>query len=182
MPRRRLRLNCSSDSEQEEELNQPQSTHLHQNNQQTTIGHPPVEFAPSTTNSNSNLNPNPYPTEPLPNSDEDDEDNSFMEPPPTAPTDSPISDMLLTLGLRLKRDWLDSCIQGLESSVSGFSNLAVSTKAKLCFQQFLFADMTYCGAGVLPNNLDSLHLVDLKGPFVLQVCVCLLCHIYFIFF
>lgn len=182
MPRRRLRLNCSSDSEQEEELNQPQSPHLHQNNQQTTIGHPPVEFAPSTTNSNSNLNPNPYPTEPLPNSDEDDEDNSFMEPPPTAPTDSPISDVLLTLGLRLKRDWLDSCIQGLESSVSGFSNLAVSAKAKLCFQQFLFADMTYCGAGVLPNNLDSLHLVDLKGPFVLQVCVCLLCHIYFIFF
>ncbi|KAJ0110437.1 hypothetical protein Patl1_01261 [Pistacia atlantica] len=173
MPRRRLRINCSSDSEQEEEPNQPQTTHFYQNNQQTNTTHPPVNLSPSTPNpnpnTNQNPNPNPYPPDPLPISDEDDEIDSFTEPPTTAPENSPIADMLLTLGLRLKRDWLYSCVQGLKSSVSGFSNLDVSAKAKLCFQQFLFSDMNYCGAGVLPNNVDSLHLVDLKGPFVLQV-------------
>ncbi|XWS51452.1 hypothetical protein CRYUN_Cryun12cG0177500 [Craigia yunnanensis] len=29
--------------------------------------------------------------------------------------------------------------------------------------------MNYSGGGILPKNVDSMHLVDLKGPFVLQV-------------
>ncbi|KAE8694536.1 putative Glucose 1-dehydrogenase [Hibiscus syriacus] len=73
------------------------------------------------------------------------------------------------MGLKLRREWLDSCIQGLESSVPRFSALDVSAKAKLCFQQFLLSDMNCSGGGILPENVDSMHLADLKGPFVLQV-------------
>jgi len=29
--------------------------------------------------------------------------------------------------------------------------------------------MNLCGNGVLPPNVDSMHLVDLPGPYVLQV-------------
>lgn len=80
------------------------------------------------------------------------------------------------LGLRLRREWLDSCLDGLQSSVQGFEGMDASGKARLCFEQFLWSDMNYCGAGVLPPNVHTLHLVDLKGPFVLQVrkerCVC----------
>ncbi|PPD76466.1 hypothetical protein GOBAR_DD26598 [Gossypium barbadense] len=82
---------------------------------------------------------------------------------------SPIGDFLLRMGLKLRREWLDSCVQGLESSVPRFSTLDASAKSKLCFQQFLFSDMNYSGGGILPSNVDSMHLVDLKGPFVLQV-------------
>lgn len=83
--------------------------------------------------------------------------------------DGPISSILQGMGLRLRREWLESCIQGLERSLQGFSGLNDSTKAKLCFGQFLLADMNFCGAGCLPENVHSLNMVDLKGPFVLQV-------------
>uniref|UniRef100_A0A3Q7GDG0 RecQ-mediated genome instability protein 1 n=1 Tax=Solanum lycopersicum TaxID=4081 RepID=A0A3Q7GDG0_SOLLC len=73
------------------------------------------------------------------------------------------------LGLRLRREWLESCVGGLEGSVVGeFSGLDDTTKAKLCFEQFLYSDMNFCGAGMLPKDVHKLHLVDLKGPFVLQ--------------
>ncbi|KAH7578552.1 hypothetical protein JRO89_XS01G0397700 [Xanthoceras sorbifolium] len=145
MPRRRLRLNCSSDSEEEP-------------NQQPTVTHPHVTQSPP--------NPNPGHPDPLPISSDDD---YFTPPSPTVSTGSPIGESLLRLGLSLKRDWLDSCVQGLEHSVSGFSHLDVLAKAKHCFQQSLFSDMNYSGAGVLPENVNSMHLVELKGPFVLQV-------------
>ncbi|KAL8456731.1 hypothetical protein ACS0TY_034832 [Phlomoides rotata] len=82
---------------------------------------------------------------------------------------SPIHGVLERLGLRVRREWLDSCLQGLQLSVQGFERMDDSAKAKLCFAQFLWSDMNYCGAGVLPLNLHTLHMVDLKGPFVLQV-------------
>lgn len=84
-------------------------------------------------------------------------------------SESPVHGVLEKLGLRLRREWLDSCLQGLQASVQGFQRLDDAAKAKLCFQQFLLSDMNYCGAGVLPPNVHTLHLVDLKGPFVLQV-------------
>ncbi|KAK4436840.1 RecQ-mediatedinstability protein 1 [Sesamum alatum] len=84
-------------------------------------------------------------------------------------SNSPVNGVLERLGLRVKREWLDSCLNGLQLSVAGFQGLGDSAKAKLCFGQFLFSDMNYCGAGVLPPNVHTLHLVDLKGPFVLQV-------------
>lgn len=84
-------------------------------------------------------------------------------------SESPVHGVLERLGLRLRREWLDSCFQGLQVSVQGFQRLDDSAKAKLCFQQFLLSDMNFCGAGVLPPNVHTLHLVDLKGPFVLQV-------------
>lgn len=159
MPRRRLRLHSSSDSEEEA------PNHQQSSRQQSTVTDPPVNL--STPNPNPNSNPNTDPvTIPL---DDDDDDYYFTPPSPDRTTGSPISDSLLRLGLSLKREWLDSCVQGLESSVSGFSQLDVSAKAKLCFQQFLFSDMNYSGAGLLPRNVQSMHLVDLKGPFVLQV-------------
>lgn len=82
---------------------------------------------------------------------------------------SPVHGVLDRLGLRVRREWLDSCLQGLQVSVQGFHGMDDSAKAKLCFSQFLWSDMNYCGAGVLPPNLHTLHMVDLKGPFVLQV-------------
>lgn len=146
--RRGLRIHYSSDSE--EDSIQPPA------NAQPTVNRPPAAQTPP--------NPNPNLDEPLPISSDED---YFTPPSPAA--DSPIGSLLLNLGLSLKREWINSCLQGLESSVSGFSQLDDSAKAKLCFQQFLFSDMNHSGAGVLPENVHSLHLVDLKGPFVLQV-------------
>ncbi|KAI3455067.1 hypothetical protein Pfo_011730 [Paulownia fortunei] len=90
--------------------------------------------------------------------------NSYFEV-----SESPVNAILERLGLRLKREWLDSCLHGLQSSLLGFQGMDDSAKAKLCFEQFLCSDMNYCGAGVLPPDVHALHLVDLKGPFVLQV-------------
>lgn len=81
-----------------------------------------------------------------------------------------IDGILRRKGLDLKREWFYGCIGALEREVPGFSgNSDDLVKAKICFQQFLNVDMNFCGAGVLPSNVASLHLVDLKGPFVLQV-------------
>lgn len=173
MIRRRLRLSYSSDEEEEQEQQQ----------QSSTATHPPVTQAP----------PNPYPSEPLPISDDDDDDDKFIDvsdnlsppspqpvmepvyrPPPASSGGCPISEFLQGLGLRLKREWLDACVQGLQQSVPGFRNLDVAAKAKLCFEQFLVSDMNLSGGGVLPQNVASLHLVDLPGPYVLQVSLVVL--------
>jgi RecQ-mediated genome instability protein 1 len=81
----------------------------------------------------------------------------------------PVGDSLLRLGLSLKTEWLDECLNALQSSVPGFASLDVAVKAKLCFERFLTSDMNLYGNGVLPPNVDSMHLVDLPGPYVLQV-------------
>ncbi|OMO84214.1 hypothetical protein CCACVL1_10946 [Corchorus capsularis] len=176
MGRRRLRLSQFSDEEEEEDQQQ-----RHGNEpppESSAVTHQPLTVSP----------PNPNTAEPLPISDDDfvDVSESFTppSPPPPAPlvvaetatpvtsvesTGSPVGDFLLRMGLKLRREWLDSCVQGLERSVPRFSTLDVSAKAKLCFQHFLISDMNYSGGGILPENVDSMHLVDLKGPFVLQV-------------
>ncbi|KAA3458219.1 recQ-mediated genome instability protein 1 [Gossypium australe] len=174
MARRRLRLHRSSD-EEDEEPPPPQ---------QQLENEPPHESSAVTNQSVTASPSNPNPDEPLPISDDDfvDVGESFTPPSPPAPAEemaasvtsvessgSPIGDFLSRMGLKLRREWLDSCVQGLESSVPRFSALDVSAKAKLCFQQFLFSDMNFSGGGILPSNVDSMHLVDLKGPFVLQV-------------
>ncbi|XP_050256303.1 recQ-mediated genome instability protein 1 [Quercus robur] len=84
-------------------------------------------------------------------------------------TGSPIGDFLGRLGLRLKNEWLEACLDALRSSVRSFASLGVDAKAKLCFERFLVSDMNQSGSGVLPRNVDSMHLVDLPGPFVLQI-------------
>ncbi|KAL6996918.1 recQ-mediated genome instability protein 1 [Sarracenia purpurea var. burkii] len=84
-------------------------------------------------------------------------------------SDCPIRSFLARLGLNLRREWLDSCIRGLESSVPRFGILDLAAKAKLCFEQFLYSDMNYSGAGMLPENVHNMHLEDLAGPFILQV-------------
>ena len=97
-------------------------------------------------------------------------------------TGSPIGDFLGRLGLRLKNEWLEACLDALQSSVPSFASLGVDAKAKLCFERFLVSDMNQCGNGVLPRNVDSMHLVDLPGPFVLQVRFDLnLCEIFVVF-
>ncbi|XVE56542.1 hypothetical protein DITRI_Ditri04bG0019400 [Diplodiscus trichospermus] len=172
MARRRLRISCSSSSEEEgEQQQQPKNEARHES---SAVTDQPITLSP----------PDPNAAEPLPISDDDfvDVSDSFTPspPPPMAEetavpvtsvesSGSPIGDFLLRMGLKSRREWLDSCVQGLESSVPRFSTLDVSEKAKLCFQQFLLSDMNYSGGGILPENVDSMHLVDLKGPFVLQV-------------
>ncbi|KAK7399255.1 hypothetical protein VNO78_10434 [Psophocarpus tetragonolobus] len=97
----------------------------------------------------------------------DDEDfidvSDNLSPPSPA---CPVADFLRRLGLSLKRDWLASCLQ---ASVASFQHLDVAAKAKRCFEQFLFADMNFCGNGVLPPDVHSMHLRVLPGPYVLQV-------------
>ncbi|XP_050375828.1 recQ-mediated genome instability protein 1 [Argentina anserina] len=168
MIRRRLQLSYSSDEEDEAPPQQPQPS---------TAPQPPVTQA----------RPSPYPSGPLPiSSSSDDEefidvaDNlsppspEFPEshnvpPPPPSSGGCPIGEFLQGLGLRLKQEWLDGCVLGLQQSVPGFRNLDSVAKAKLCFEQFLVSDMNLSGGGVLPQNVASLHQADLPGPYVLQV-------------
>ena len=118
-----------------------------------------------------------------------------LSPPPEQPasataevagafvaSDCPVNDWLRKMGVCLKREWLDSCKFGLQNSIPGFVGFDVETKAKLCFGQALNSDMNYTGAGVLPPNVHQMHLVELAGPFVLQVRVLAsyFCLIYFI--
>ncbi|KAF5730970.1 recQ-mediated genome instability protein 1 [Tripterygium wilfordii] len=191
MPARRLRLSYS-DEDEEEEHNHQQSPGGGAQLQGPTSTHQPL------TQSFSNQNPSPIPipnpTEAITISDGDEEfidasenisppspllpvalDN-FFQPPQMASvvsamesTGCPVGDFLLTLGLKLKKEWLDSCMEGLGHYIAGFSSLDVAAKAKHCFKEYLFSDMNYSGGGVLPHNVKSLHLVDLPGPFVLQV-------------
>ncbi|PIN23588.1 hypothetical protein CDL12_03687 [Handroanthus impetiginosus] len=148
----------------------------------TSLNPTPGSNNSTTTATNTNRN-GTRPSEPIPLdiSDEDEEDingdttnnsnfggaNDSMNY--FEVSESPVNGVLEGLGLRLRREWLDSCLHGLRSAVPGFQGMDDSAKAKLCFQQFLLSDMNSCGAGVLPPNVHSLHLVDLKGPFVLQV-------------
>ncbi|OVA17457.1 protein of unknown function DUF1767 [Macleaya cordata] len=195
MSRRRLRLQCSSDEEEEEE------------GRGGGVEQEP-EVGPTEVLNSSNPNPNPIdaPPEVLPFeiSDEDfvDVPEEFSPPSPPmrapnhsfqdstrAPTnpaffsggsrDCLIHEFLRNLGLKLRTEWLDSCIYGMSNSVPGFASFNVAGKAKLCFEEFLFSDMNLSGGGVLPENVHSLHLVDLAGPYVLQVdeIVNISCHL-----
>ncbi|XP_030458246.1 recQ-mediated genome instability protein 1 isoform X1 [Syzygium oleosum] len=89
-------------------------------------------------------------------------------PPPTTPP-SPVAELLQGMGLRLRREWLDSCLDALRASLPHFSSLDPPSVAKLCFQHFLLSDMNSSGAGVLPPDVHAMHLAHLPGPFVLQV-------------
>ncbi|KAL9239374.1 hypothetical protein vseg_013705 [Gypsophila vaccaria] len=98
-------------------------------------------------------------------------------PPTSAPAEEAVgaaaggavSDLLRRMGVSVKREWLGACELGFRESVSGYGNLEAETKAKMCFGQVLYSDMNLVGGGVLPENVCGLHLVDLPGPFVLQV-------------
>ncbi|KAJ1270690.1 hypothetical protein BS78_06G071000 [Paspalum vaginatum] len=98
---------------------------------------------------------------------------STAPPQPTPPPPPSLSgrlqpayEFLRGLGLRLRPDWLESCAAG----IPGFDGLGgTEVQARRCFEQFLFADMNACGAGVLPEGVASMHAVVLDGPFVLQV-------------
>ncbi|GJN27817.1 hypothetical protein PR202_gb15869 [Eleusine coracana subsp. coracana] len=77
-----------------------------------------------------------------------------------------VDEFLLRLGLHLRPEWLESCAAVLP----GFDGLgSAEVQARRCFEQFLFADMNTCGAGVLPEGVGNMHAVVLDGPFVLQV-------------
>ncbi|KAF9668058.1 hypothetical protein SADUNF_Sadunf15G0087800 [Salix dunnii] len=154
MTRRRLRLSSYSDDE-EEEQNQQQDYQMESHQLPNHIPNP-------------SLTEQPVPL-PISSDDADFADASDELTPVSPPSvDPPISgcptgDFLLRTGLGLKREWLDSCLRQIDNS------LDIASKAKFCFAQFLISDMNQCGAGVLPPNVDSMHLADLPGPFVLQV-------------
>lgn len=181
MTRRRLRLSWSSDEDLEHDPHCPDSS--------------PTSLQPLILH-NLNSHFNPSVSEPLQVPDSDDDEQDFIDvsdhlSPPSPDSDHsllhspqpnplspvvasihppcPVSDFLRGLGLNLKREWLDACIRALQGSVPHFFSLNPAEKGKLCFEQFLVSDMNYAGAGVLPENVDSMHLVDLPGPYVLQV-------------
>lgn len=126
--------------------------------------------------------PQTVPSEPVLLSDDDvidvSDDHSLPTPPPPPPpvpppqaSDCPVNDFLRRLGFCIKRDSLATCLRELGESVNGFQGFDVATKAKLCFEQFLFSDLNFCGSGVLPSNVASMHLDTLPGPYVLQVSI-----------
>ncbi|KAL8250310.1 hypothetical protein R6Q59_034003 [Mikania micrantha] len=184
--RRRLRVVCSSDEEDDvqEVHSQPQ--------QHNGIESETINLQGVTINSLNSNPTNPSDSVQIEISDEEfidateDLSNSPPPPPPdrsvtssesstrssaglNQTSDSPISRILEDLGLRLRGEWLDSCLRALQTAIPGFSSFDATKKAKLCFEKFLDSDMNYCGAGLLPNNVHQMHLVDLPGPFVLQV-------------
>ncbi|EYU23066.1 hypothetical protein MIMGU_mgv1a004176mg [Erythranthe guttata] len=161
MSRRRLRIVCSSDEEATPPPPPPPPPPLQQLEEEIDddiLDDIEIDF--QTVNINS--------SNPTPNSNISTATTNTSRTGSRA-SESPVNGVLESLGLRLKREWLDSCLRGLQSSVSGFQGMDASAKARLCFEQFLCSDMNYCGAGVLPPNVQALNLVDLKGPFVLQV-------------
>lgn len=192
MSRRRLRTIYTSSSEDEEVPQQPQQQEQQQqeDEQHVVFDEPMYEeieeeidipspnqipnISSVTLNSSHSTTVAEPPSVEL--SDEDFIDVSeHLSPPSPIParvlSDCPVNDHLRKLGLNLKREWLDSCKLGLHNTVPGFNNFDVEAKAKLCFAQFLCSDFNYSGAGVLPPNVHQLHLVDLAGPFVLQVSI-----------
>nr|CAD1820144.1 unnamed protein product [Ananas comosus var. bracteatus] len=74
-----------------------------------------------------------------------------------------IEEFLGRLGLRLLREWLESCVAALAGPGSGFEAMDVAARARSCFEQFLFADMNLCGGGVLPENVCGMHKAELEG-------------------
>ncbi|GMN56589.1 hypothetical protein TIFTF001_025700 [Ficus carica] len=188
----RRRLVLSSSSEEDEE---PQNQPLRQRHQQDEEAqHRQSQPQPPPILPHSRDSMNPYPTtanpsaEPLEISDDEDfisvsdnlsppsPPNPHPAPPPPqppsrplSPIGCPISEFFRGIGLGLKREWLGSCVRRLEQALPGFGGLGVDSKAKLCFEKFLVSDMNRSGGGVFPVNVDRLHLVDLPGPFVLQV-------------
>ncbi|CAI8619348.1 unnamed protein product [Vicia faba] len=130
---------------------------------------------PHTSTNQPQSSPN-FPPEPVEISDDDFIDVPNDPIPPTPPpvpeppaSDCPVNDFLRRLGFCLKRDSLADCLRELGGSVNGFQGFDVARKAKLCFEQFLFSDLNFCGSGVLPPNVESMHLDVLPGPYVLQV-------------
>ncbi|KAL8230512.1 hypothetical protein R6Q57_000290 [Mikania cordata] len=185
--RRRLRVVCSSDEEDDVQEIHPQPPQHHNGIESETINLQGVTL------NSLNSNPtNPPDSVQIEISDEEfidateDLSNSPPPPPPdrsvassessttssvglNQTSDSPISRILEDLGLRLRGEWLDSCLRALQTAIPGFSSFDATKKAKLCFEKFLDSDMNYCGAGLLPNNVHQMHFVDLPGLFVLQV-------------
>ncbi|XP_010444254.1 PREDICTED: recQ-mediated genome instability protein 1-like isoform X1 [Camelina sativa] len=181
MRRRRLQLRYSSDEEEEDE----DGTGTSGIGDSVRSGGIASAVQPETSVA-SNSNPNPG--EAIDVSEVEIID-VFGNPPPTPPDssipvdlsetesdfvsgndyESPISEILCRLGIKLKREWWVSCLSGLEISIPQFFRLDVAAKAKHCFEQFMFSDMNICGGGVLPRNVSSMNLIELPGPFVLQV-------------
>ncbi|XP_010484096.1 PREDICTED: recQ-mediated genome instability protein 1-like [Camelina sativa] len=186
MRRRRLQLRYSSDEEEEDE-DETGTSGIGDSARSGGIASAVLQPETSVA---SNSNPNPG--EAIDVSEVEIID-VFGNPPPTPPDssiptpypvdlsetesdfvsgnnyESPISEILSRLGIKLKREWWVSCLSGLEISIPQFSRLDVAAKAKHCFEQFMFSDMNICGGGVLPRNVASMNLIELPGPFVLQV-------------
>ncbi|RZC55054.1 hypothetical protein C5167_013903 [Papaver somniferum] len=66
-------------------------------------------------------------------------------------------------GLRLREEWLNSCVAELNNSNPDFVNFNVAKKKNLIYERFLFSDINLsCGGeGVLPEKLQTMKLVNL---------------------
>ncbi|KAK3236805.1 recQ-mediated genome instability protein 1, variant 2 [Cymbomonas tetramitiformis] len=81
---------------------------------------------------------------------------------------SNISAEFLALGIKLRNDWYDKCVEHLLSTHPSFGTSSLQDQVEQCYVQFLTCDMNTAGAGSLPN-LQALHNTELPGRFVLQV-------------
>ncbi|KAF1001750.1 hypothetical protein AG4045_009867 [Apium graveolens] len=149
--RRHLRM-VSSSSDEDENLPPPQPPPPHHQDDESDTNNISIELQTSTINFESvnlsSTNPNPNLPQPITVDVSDDDEfidvsDNLSPPSPPAQNDSTpvevfdcaISVFLGGLGLRVKREWLDSCIRALESAVSGFSRLDDVAKGKLCLEQ-----------------------------------------------
>lgn len=125
-------------------------------------------------NAHPNPNPNPSSHHVEVSDDEFVDVPDAFSPPSPPPIPSSVAarstnEVLRRLGLSLRPEWLESCLSSLAGAVPGFETFDATAKAKMCFEEFLLSDMNHSGAGVLPDNVCSMHKAELQGPFVLQV-------------
>eukprot|EP00249_Psilotum_nudum_P004987 c18478_g1_i1 orf=19-1590(+) len=88
--------------------------------------------------------------------------------PPPAEHEA-VQSVLRSRGAAPTSQWLAACMASLTASRPGFLQLSPTQQAELCMGQFLVADFNMHGAAVLPPQVDTLHAMELEGPFVLQV-------------
>ncbi|KAK1319148.1 hypothetical protein QJS10_CPB04g00192 [Acorus calamus] len=162
MRRRVLRLQ-SSDDEAENPITRESSQTLNPHDIPLEISSSDSDVVEDFVDVSDNLSPpssSPPPPPPPP-------------PPPTVRSDDdpvrPIDDHLRRFGVGARREWLDACVAGLAAGGAGFEGMDVSGKARMCFEQFLVSDVNFSGGGVLPANVEGMHMAEMEGPFVLQV-------------
>ncbi|CAM8922104.1 unnamed protein product [Rhodiola kirilowii] len=173
--RRRLRLNYSSDEEEDE----PRQHHNQQSSPDTDALMREAEAGiAAATLESTTPSPNPkydFPSPPMEISDDDEEfvdvsDNlsppspedpvpaDAFQPPPSAGNLSPPFTEYSMPEEAVMQPPSDVAEEGSECLVNEFLK-----------RLGLKSDMNYLGAGGFPDNVDAMHLVDLAGPFVLQV-------------
>ena len=66
----------------------------------------------------------------------------------------------------MNEDWLTQELQSKDTSRRHYSSDAIAQEV---FRKAIFSDFNQIASGCLPPNIDHLHDVYLKGPYILQI-------------